>query len=181
MVGTFPLERAQQVAEDRGLGRWARHKARGELRDADARFGSAMQTWRAVGEPEAQLLEARRRQVGPEVARLEQAQHAREAFLADHPDVPGRISELNRAIEARERLENMPPLPAPPRAGTGPAVPAGPRAPAGPGVWDRPVSPSSEPSGRVPLSWRALLGTRSSVIGSGQGPSAPPDPKILGP
>jgi hypothetical protein len=41
-----------------------------------------MQTWGAVGEPEVQLLEARRRQLAPEVTRLEQAQHAREAFLA---------------------------------------------------------------------------------------------------
>ena len=66
-----------------------------------------MQAWRAVGEPEAQLLEARRCQVAPEVTRLERAQHAREGFLAEHSDVPGRISELNRAIEAREQLENM--------------------------------------------------------------------------
>ena len=70
-------------------------------------FDTAMQAWRAVGEPEAQLLEARRCQVAPEVTRLERAQHAREAFLAEHSDVPGRISELNRAIEAREQLENM--------------------------------------------------------------------------
>ena len=100
-------DRAQQVAGDEGLSRWARRKARGELKDAGARFDAAMQTWRAVGEPEAQLLEARRRQVAPEVARLEQAQQARETFLAEHPDLPGRMSELNGSIQAREQLENM--------------------------------------------------------------------------
>ena len=100
-------QRAQQVAEDGTLGRWARRKARGELKDLGARFDSAMQAWRAVGEPEAQLLEARRRQVAPEVARLEKAQQAREAFLAEHPDLPSRISDLVRAIEAREQLDNM--------------------------------------------------------------------------
>jgi len=95
------------VAENEGLGRWARRRARGELKDVGARFDVAMQTWRAVGEPEAQLLEARRRQVAPEVARLEKAQTAREAFLAEHPDIPERISDLCRATEAREQLENM--------------------------------------------------------------------------
>jgi conjugative relaxase-like TrwC/TraI family protein len=100
-------QRAQQVARDEGLGWWARHKARAGLRDVGARFDAAVQAWRAVGEPEAQLLEARRRQVAPEVARLEKAQHAREAFLVEHPDLPGRISDLGRAIEAREQLEDM--------------------------------------------------------------------------
>jgi hypothetical protein len=100
-------QQAQQVAGDGSLSRWARRKARGELKDAGARFDVAMQTWRAVGEPEAQLLEAGRRQAAPEVARLEKAQTAREAFLAEHPDLPGRISDLSRCIEAREQLENM--------------------------------------------------------------------------
>jgi hypothetical protein len=100
-------QQAQAVAADEGLGRWERHRARGELKDAGARFDAAVQTWRAVGEPEAQLLKARRRQVAPEVARLEQAQHEREAFLAEHPDLPGRISDLSRSIEAREQLDNM--------------------------------------------------------------------------
>jgi len=100
-------QRAQQVATDESLGRWGRHKARGQLKDAGARFDVAVQTWRAVGEPEAQLLEAHRRQVAPEVARLEKAQTEREAFLAEHPELPGCISDLNRAIEAREQLDNM--------------------------------------------------------------------------
>ena len=100
-------QQAQKLAEDEGLGRWARGKARGELKDVGARFDAAVQAWRAVGEPEAQLLEARRRQVAPEVTRLEQSQQVREAFLAEHPDVPDRISDLSRSIEAREQLENM--------------------------------------------------------------------------
>jgi hypothetical protein len=100
-------QRAQQLAGDGSLGRWARRKARGELKDAGARLDNAMQAWRGASAPEAQLLEARRSQVAPEVARLEQAQQAREAFLAEHPDVPGRISDLNRAIEAREQLEQI--------------------------------------------------------------------------
>jgi hypothetical protein len=104
---TVAYQQAQQVAEDGSLGRWARHKARAELKDVGARFDTAMQTWRAVGEPEAERLEALRLQVAPEVARLEKAQAAREAFLAEHPDLPGRISDVSRAIEAREHLEDM--------------------------------------------------------------------------
>jgi hypothetical protein len=77
------------------------------LKDVAARFDVAVETWRAVGEPEAQRLEARRRQVGPEVARLEQAQTVRQAFLAEHPDLPGHISDLGRSIEAGEQLEDM--------------------------------------------------------------------------
>jgi hypothetical protein len=100
-------QKAQALAGDEGLGLWARRKARAELKGAGARLDAAVQAWRAVGEPEAQLLEARRLQVAPEVARLEQAQTGREAFLAEHPDVPGRISDLSRSIEAREQLENM--------------------------------------------------------------------------
>ena len=104
---TVAYQQAQQVAEDGSLGRWARHRARAGLKDVGARLDTAMQTWRAVGEPEAERLEARRHQVAPEGARLEKAQAAREAFLAEHPDLPGRISDLSRAIEAREHLENM--------------------------------------------------------------------------
>ena len=100
-------QQAQQVGRDEGLGRWARHKARAGLRDVGARLDAAVQAWRAVGEPEAQLLEARRSQVAPDVARLEKAQTAREAFLAEHPDLPGRISDFGPAIEAREQLDNM--------------------------------------------------------------------------
>jgi conjugative relaxase-like TrwC/TraI family protein len=100
-------QRAQALAGEEGLGRRARHRAQRELKDVAARFDAAAQTWRALGEPEAQLMEARHRQVAPEVARLEQAQAAREAFLAEHPDLPGRVSDLSRAIEAREQLDNM--------------------------------------------------------------------------
>jgi hypothetical protein len=100
-------QRAQETAGEEGLGRWARHRAQRELKDAGARLDVAVQAWRAVGEPEAQLLQVRRLQVAPEVACLEQAQTGREAFLAEHPDVPGRISDLSRSIEAQEQLENM--------------------------------------------------------------------------
>ena len=58
------------MAGDESLSRWAMHKAHGELKDVGARFDFAMQAWRAVGEPEAQLLEGQRRQVAPEVTRL---------------------------------------------------------------------------------------------------------------
>ena len=33
----------------------------------------------------------------------------REAFLAEHPDLPGRISDLSRSIEARGRLGELGP------------------------------------------------------------------------
>ena len=36
---------------------------------------------------------------------LEQAQQAREAFLAKHPDVPSRLAELGRAIEQEQEVQ----------------------------------------------------------------------------
>ena len=100
-------QRAKQVAEDGSLGRWARHRARAELKDVGARLDTAMQTWRAVGEPEAERLEAGRRQVAPETTRLEKpTPHGRFSWR-NTPSYPAAFPLLGGAIEAREQLDNM--------------------------------------------------------------------------
>ena len=40
-----------------------------------------------------------------EADELEQAQQAREAFLAEHPDVPRHLAELSRAIEHEQEVQ----------------------------------------------------------------------------
>ena len=167
-------DRAQQVAEGEGLGRWARRKARGELKDAGARFDLAMQTWGAVGEPEAQVLEARRRQVAPEVARLERRQNARDVFLAEHPDLPGRISDLNRSIEAREQLENTRRLEMLRGREQARQILAQPRPRARPGVRHRPVSQPGVFARRAARLAGLMPAHAPDAAGSGPTPPGPP-------
>jgi hypothetical protein len=105
--GAVEHQRATQVVEAKSHGLWARHKARRQLKEAEARFDHALEAWRAHGEPRAQQLDARRGQLSHELSQLEQAQRAREDFLARHPEVPGRLVEFDRAIEHQQQLERQ--------------------------------------------------------------------------
>jgi hypothetical protein len=100
-------QQAAQAVEGNDLGRWARRKARRQLREAGARFDQALEAWLEQGEPYAQQLEARREQLSHARAQLEQVQLARADFLAQHPEVPGRLRELDRAIGQQQRLERQ--------------------------------------------------------------------------
>ena len=72
------------------------------MREASARFGSAKQDWEQHGQPYADQLETVRGQLIGQAAEFRQAQQAREAFLAKHPDVPHRLAEFSRAIEREQ-------------------------------------------------------------------------------
>ena len=98
-------QRASEDLEAGDLGPWGRHKARRQLREASARFGQAKQAWEQHGRPYADQLEATRVQLTRQADELEQAQQAREAFLAKHPDVPHRLAELGRAIEHEQEVQ----------------------------------------------------------------------------
>jgi conjugative relaxase-like TrwC/TraI family protein len=98
-------QRASADLDAVGLGPWGRHKARCQLREASAGFDSAKQAWEQHGQPYADQLEAARGQLAHQAAELEQAQQAREVFLAEHPDVPHRLAELGRAIEHEQQLQ----------------------------------------------------------------------------
>jgi len=88
--------------ESLDVGRWSRHKARRALADADIRLDKALAAWETAGQQYATRLEARRERLFAEADLLEQANASREEFLAQHPEVPIRVAELDRAI-AREQ------------------------------------------------------------------------------
>jgi len=98
-------QKAKQLSESPDLGRWSRHKARRALADAAERFDKAVAAWEATGQPYARRLEAQRERLGAEVALLEQARASREEFLTQHPEVPSRLVELDRAIALEEEIE----------------------------------------------------------------------------
>jgi hypothetical protein len=98
-------EQARQRAESEGLGPWARHNAKRELKEAGARFDQAQQAWQYWGEPHARSLEAERQRLDADVTGLAQAQREREAFLERQPDVVPRLAQLGRDIAVREQLE----------------------------------------------------------------------------
>jgi AAA domain len=93
---------AKQLLESLDLGRWSRHKARRALADADIRLDKALAAWETAGQQYATRLEARRERLFAEADLLEHANASREEFLAQHPEVPIRVAELDRAI-AREQ------------------------------------------------------------------------------
>ena len=98
-------QRASQDFEAGNLGPWGRHKARRQLRDASAGFDRARQAWEELGQSYADQLEASRGQLARQVTELEEAQQARQAFLAKHPDVPHRLAELGRAVEHEQEVQ----------------------------------------------------------------------------
>ena len=98
-------QRATEDLEAEGLGPWGRHKARRQLREASVRFDQAKQGWEQLGQPFADQLETARGQLTGRAAEFRQAQQAREAFLAKHPDVPHRLAELGRAIEQEQEVQ----------------------------------------------------------------------------
>jgi conjugative relaxase-like TrwC/TraI family protein len=98
-------QRVSQQLEAGDLGPWGRHKARRQLRGAAAGFDGAQQVWEKLGQPYVEQLEAARAQLKHQAKELEQAQHARKAFLTDHPDVPQRLDQLDRAVEHEQELQ----------------------------------------------------------------------------
>ncbi len=95
-------QRAEQLLENPELAWWARRKARRALAEAGHRFDKAVRAWESTGQPYATRLEAQRERLGADTALLEQARASREEFFADHPEVPSRLAQLDRAI-AREQ------------------------------------------------------------------------------
>ena len=97
-------QRAAQALEI-GLRPWARHKARRQLREASARLDFAQSEWDRTGQPYANQLETAHHQLATKAAQLEEAQRARDTFMFEHPEVPRRLAELDRAIEAARAPE----------------------------------------------------------------------------
>jgi hypothetical protein len=100
-------QRAKQLSESPDLGWWSRHKTRRALADADDRFDKALGAWENTGQPYARRLEAQRERLSAEAAQLEQARTSREEFLAQHPEVPRRLTELDRAIGREQENERQ--------------------------------------------------------------------------
>jgi conjugative relaxase-like TrwC/TraI family protein len=100
-------QRAQQLLESPDLGRWSRHKARRALADAANRFDKAVVAWENTAQPYATRLETQRERLGAEAALLEQARTSRDELFAQHPEVPRRLAELERAIERKEERQRQ--------------------------------------------------------------------------
>jgi primosomal protein N'' len=100
-------QEALKTLEDPGSGLWARRVARRDLKDASTRFDNAHQLWDNTGEPHARWLRAQSDNLAPQVAQLEAAQAARAAYLAEHPEVPGRLADLDRAIQRGQELQRL--------------------------------------------------------------------------
>ena len=100
-------QRAQQLLESPDLGRWSRHKARRALADAANRFDKAVVAWENTAQPYATRLETQRERLGAEAALLEQARTSRDELFAQHPEVPRRLAELERAIEREEERQRQ--------------------------------------------------------------------------
>ncbi len=102
---TVSYQRASHDLQAGDLRPWGQHKARRQLREASAGFEQAKQVLEQHGQPYANQLEAARAQLTRQADELEQAQQARQAFLAKHPDVPRRLAELGRAIENEQEVQ----------------------------------------------------------------------------
>ena len=70
-------QRTSEAVQDKSLGRWGRHKARREVREAGVRLDQALEAWRAVGEPYERPLESNHQRLEADVARLEQGSSTR--------------------------------------------------------------------------------------------------------
>jgi hypothetical protein len=88
-------------------GLWARHKARTQLDEAASRLAGARERWDRAGAPHAHQLGARRDRLAGEVAELEQTLAVREAYLAQRPEVPDRLAELDGAIAHGQELVRL--------------------------------------------------------------------------
>jgi hypothetical protein len=75
------------------------------LREASARFDSAKEAWEQLGQPYSDQLGAARDELARKAAELERTQQAREGFLVEHPEVPHRLAELDRAIRHEQELQ----------------------------------------------------------------------------
>lgn len=106
MPSTTPEAEHQRAAHTLAgnLGPWTRHKARRQLRETSASLEKARQQWERTGQPYGDQLETVRDQLATKAAQLEQAQRARDTFLAEHPEVPARLADLDRAIEVAQKL-----------------------------------------------------------------------------
>ena len=66
--------------------------------------GKRPDEWERTGQPYGDQLETVRDQLATKAAQLEEAQRARDTFLAEHPEVPARLADLDRAIEVAQEL-----------------------------------------------------------------------------
>ena len=106
-VAALDCQRASEAVQDKSLGRWAKLKARREVRETGERLDQALEVWRAVGEPHERHLESHYQRADADVTRLERAQQARDEFLAQDPSALERLADLDRAVKAQENLERQ--------------------------------------------------------------------------
>ncbi len=132
-------QRASDASEDKSHGRWAKHKARLEMRAVSVRFDEAMAGWRAVGEPCERSLRSHCQRLEADLACLEQAQHARDEFLARDPTRARTTGGAGPGRQGARKSRAPAPLESSP-ARTATLLPWRPRPRARPGLWHRPLT-----------------------------------------
>ncbi len=98
---------ARTEADRPDLGWRARRKATRDLAVAAEGYQHALQDWQHEGAPLAGRYQERLHQLSGEVDRLEQAQHARDQYLREHPDALDRLRDLDQAIDRAEKLDRQ--------------------------------------------------------------------------
>ncbi len=91
-------------AHDPDLGLWARHRARRAEQASAVNRTQAETDWRETIRPHDDHLDRQKDRLGSDARTLEAAQQARTDYLATHPEIVDRISQLDQAI-TQQRLQ----------------------------------------------------------------------------
>ena len=121
--GRRALQKAQRShdhhqgrAHDPHLGLWARHRARKAEQTSAIDLTQAETVWQETIQPYDSDLGIQQAQLSRQAGKLEAAQQTRSDFLAAHPQIVGRISQLDHAITQQQRLpvqQTRPPIQSP--------------------------------------------------------------------
>ena len=103
-------------AHDPYLGLWARHRARKAEQTSNINLTQAETDWHETIRPHDDQLGMQQGRLSRQAGKLEAAQQTRTDFLAAHPDIVDRISQLDHAITQQHRLpvqQTRPPIQSP--------------------------------------------------------------------
>ena len=99
--------KALQRRGQAGLGWWDRRRADRDLQAAAERLDQAHRQWERDAAGIAANLETRMQHTVEQIHDIEAARQARDAYIAEHPELVERIHELDRVIEERRELERQ--------------------------------------------------------------------------
>ncbi len=92
-------------AHDPHLGLWVRHRARKAEQTSNINVTQAETVWLETIRPHDDRLDMQKDRLVSEARTLEAGQQTRTEFLAAHPDIVDRISQLDHSITQQQRLQ----------------------------------------------------------------------------